>query len=107
MARWRVKPGTANNSIQGAIDYDKAGSHWRVQQDEKPYLDMIKQERETHSSMHTHMKKFATIPDIVAMELLTKYKLDIHDPTFMDNVDEKKRLRQLILMEYPHLVVST
>ena len=107
MATWKVKPKTEGNSLAGAISYDNNESNWQVYQDEKPFVDMIKQERETHSSMHTHMKKFATIPDIVAMELLTKHGLDIHDPTFMHDVDKKKKLRQLLISEFPHLVVST
>lgn len=107
MARWEVNPAGQGNSLKGAIAYDNHESHWQVEQDETPYVDMVKEERETHSNKHTHMRKFATIPDIVAMELLTKYGLDIHSPTFMHDPDGLKRLKQLIITHYPHLVVST
>ena len=53
---------------------------------------MVKDERETHSSRHTHHKKFATIPDLVAIELLEKYNLDIHDPAFMQDKAALNRL---------------
>ena len=107
MAKWNTTSNKSGNTIASAVEYDNHESRWQVYQDEKPFIDLIKQERETHSSMHTHIKKFATIPDIVAMELLTKHGLDIHDPTFMHDTDKKKKLRTLITTEYPHLVVGT
>ena len=48
MATWAVKPKTVGNSLAGAVNYDDMGLNWRVWQDEKPYVDMIKQERETY-----------------------------------------------------------
>ena len=107
MARWAVKPKTAGNSLAGAIDYDDTGSNWRVYQDEKPFVDMIKEERENHSSRHTHVKKFATVPDIVAMEILEKYGLDLHSPMFMHDRDAMNKLKTIMITDYPHLVVST
>ena len=48
MARWAVKPKTEGNTLTGAVDYDAHESRWRVHQDEKPFIDMVKQEREIH-----------------------------------------------------------
>ena len=107
MATWAVKPKTVGNSLAGAVNYDDMGLNWRVWQDEKPYVDMIKEERETHSTHHTHVKKFATIPDIVSMEILQKYGIDLHAPEFMHDKDAMKKLKAIIVMDYPHLVVST
>ena len=107
MATWAVKPKTVGSSLAGAINYDDIDANWRVWQDEKPYVDMVKQERETHSNRHTHVKKFATVPDIVAMEILQKYGLDLHAPEFMHDKDAMKKLKAIIVMDYPHLVVST
>ena len=107
MAHWAVKPKTVGSSLAGAIQYDDVGSNWRVWQDEKPYVDMVKQERETHSNRHTHVKKFATVPDIVAMEILEKYGLDLHSPSFMHDVDAMKKLKTIMITDYPHLVVGT
>ena len=107
MATWAVKPKTVGNSLAGAVTYDDTGLDWRVWQDEKPFVDMIKAERETHSTRHTHVKKFATIPDIVSMEILQKYGLDLHAPEFMHDKDAMKRLKTIIVTDYPDLVVST
>ena len=106
MAKWKVRPGSVGNTLSGAISYDNHESNWQVEQDEKPFIDMIKDEQQTHSSSHTHHKKFATIPDIVAMELLTKYNLDIHDPNFMSDKAALKRLKHIIMWDYPYLVVN-
>ena len=107
MARWTVTPNSVNNTLHGAAEVGEKGTHFQVYQDEKPFIDMIKDERETHRSHHTHMKKFATIPDLVAIEILEKWGLDIHDPLFMHDTDKKKRLKQIMVQEYPHLVVGT
>ena len=42
MATWAVKPKTVGSSLAGAISYDDVGADWRVWQDEKPYVDMVK-----------------------------------------------------------------
>ena len=107
MAKWNISPKTQNSSLRGAINYDDKESFWRVEQDETPYVDWAKDERETHSSKHTHLRKFATIPDIVAIEILTKYGLDVHDPLFMSDTDKLAKLKQIILQDYKYLVVSS
>ena len=103
MAKWKVNPG----ALKGSIEYDHHESRWQIEQDETPFIDMNKDERETQSNMHTHMRKFATIPDLVAIEILTKYGLDIHDPTFMHDKDRLARLKQIVLQDYKYLVVSS
>ena len=42
MARWRVTPGFKDNSLKADIKYDEHGSTMKVEQDEKPFIDMIK-----------------------------------------------------------------
>lgn len=109
MAKWNIKPGFMNNSITAGFEYDgvDGNSSWQVTQDETPYVDFVKQERETHSNKHTHMRKFATIPDIVAMELLHNHNLDLHDPAFQSDPSNMVKFKKIIISEYPHLVVST
>ena len=107
MARWRVTPGFKDNSLKADIKYDEHGSTMKVEQDERPFVDMIKQERETHNTKHSHVRKFATIPDIVAIEILENWGLDIHSPTFMHDVDALKKLKMILIKDYPHLVVGT
>lgn len=107
MAKWKVNPETVNSGLKGTIEYTDTESRWQIEQDEKPFLDMIKDERETHSTMHTHMRKFATIPDLVAIEIREQYGLDIHDPSFMHDKDRLAKLKQIILQHYKYLVVSS
>ena len=74
MARWTVTPGTENNTIKGTIDYNKDGtSEWQMYQDEKPFLEKAKLDRDLMASglnkKDLGFKKFATVPDIVAIEI--------------------------------------
>lgn len=107
MAKWKVKPGFKDHTLSTVIDYDDGGSRMMVEQDEKPFVDMVKEERETHSQNHTHMKKFCTIPDIVAIEIFEKWGMDVHSPTFMHDPDALKKLKTIMLTDYRHLVVGT
>ena len=106
MAKWIVNPASTNNSLQGAIDYTDTESRWQVQQNEKPFLEEAQRERD-HQKKNSHLRKFATIPDIVAIEILEKYGLDVHSPQFMNDIDGLKRLKQIILQDYKHLVVNS
>ena len=106
MAKWTTTPGSVNNTLSGAIDYTDTESRWQVYQDEKPFLAEAQRERDNQNNK-SHMKKFATIPDIVAMELLTVHGLDIHSPMFMQDPDGLKKLKQIILTDYKHLVVNS
>ena len=104
MARWKWKNDSVNNSITGTIDEDS----WTVEQDETPYLKEIERERENQKEgfNNSAMKKFCTIPDIVAIELLQQYGIDIHDPLFMHDHMNMKKLKQVIITDYPYLVIN-
>lgn len=109
MAVWKnVNPGTGG-SLRGSIQYDgaKGESHWQLSQDEQPFLDQAKRDREA-SLLKTdkNFKKFATIPDIVAIEVAEKYGIDIHDPTVMRDRDKMNRFKYIVMTEYRHLVVN-
>lgn len=111
MAKWNITPGTAGNGMSGAIDYDRHGSvdttTWQIYQDEKPFLEEAKREQEAGSKDNIMgAKKFATIPDIVAIEVLQKYGIDIHDPRIMSDRAEMMRFKKIIMMDYPHLVIN-
>ena len=75
MAKWTVKPG-ANGSMAGRIEYGNGlgdDSRWQIYQDEKPFLEQAKLDREQVQKRDVGYKKFATIPDIVAIEIKEKY----------------------------------
>ena len=106
MAKWIVNPKTVNSSLKGAIDYTDSESRWQIEQDEKPYLEEVKREKENQKK-NSHLRKFATIPDLVAIDILNKYGLDIHSPTFIHDKDALAKLKQIILKDYKYLVVNS
>ena len=53
---------------------------------------------------YNSMRKVATIPDIVAIEILTKHKIDLHDEETTDNPRTMKRVMQILQSEYPHIL---
>ena len=110
MATWKVKPGTGG-SMTGGFKYE-AGmatgeSTWQISQDEKPFLEEAKLDREEHTkATNMNHRKFATIPDVVALEVMQKYGVDIHDPEQSSCHWTMKRFKQIIMKDYPHLVVN-
>ena len=107
MAKWTVTPGTVNNTMSGQIEYDgtyKGESRWKIYQDEKPFIEQAKLEREQQSSKDVGFKKFATIPDIVAIEIKDRYGIDIHAPDTMHDSDKMAKFMTIIRQEFPYLL---
>ena len=107
MAKWKLN----QSGLTGGFEYDSGSatgdSFWKFHQDEKPFLEQAKRDREaTQKTNAMGMKKFATIPEIVAIEVNYKYGLDIHDPNFFHDDDKKAKFFTIIQTEYPHLVVN-
>lgn len=46
------------------------------------------------------------VPDIVAIDILVRYGIDIHSPGFMKDQAQLRRLEQIIHSEFPHLLMS-
>ena len=108
MARWNNIRSATGGSISGNIDYTKGeDANWQIYQDEKPFLEEAKKDREKDQikTAGGH-KKFATIPDIVAIEILSKYGIDIHDPLCMHDRNKMQRFKQIIMTDYPYLVIN-
>lgn len=89
-----------------------ADGSWKIEQDIEPYLKAAKLERELfhanyNQNKKNHIRKFATIPDIVAIEILQKHKINIHDPSFNNDKEAKRKLRDIIIAEYPEIMSST
>ena len=107
MAKWKINQA----GLQAGFEYESGQatgeSSWRLYQDERPFLEQAKREREAGTkSTHMNHKKFATIPEIVAIEIKEKYGIDLHSLTFMDDVDAKAKFFTIIQQDYPHLVVN-
>ena len=110
MATWKVQPGTGG-SIAGGFQYESGKatgeSNWQIYQDEKPFIEQAKRDREqTLRQTDKKHRKFATIPDIVAIEVMSKYDIDIHNAEHSSCPWTMKRFKQIIMQDYPHLVVN-
>jgi hypothetical protein len=109
MARWTVTPGTENNTMKGSIDYHKDGSsEWQVYQNEKPFLEKAKLERELNANglakKDLGFKKFATVPDIVAIEIKNKWGIDLHDSATMHDKNKMAKFMAIFKQNYSHLM---
>ena len=92
------------NSFQVKTDED----NFQLVQDVSAYKDYAAQQRELDSfaANGRTYRSFAIIPDIVAIDILTKYGLDIHSDTFMHEPTNVRRLKQIIETDYPLLKTS-
>ena len=80
-----------------------------LEQDISPYRAYAEQQRYLDSlnpRTTRNYRSFAIIPDIVAVDILTKYGIDIHAPEFMSDETAKRRFRHIVMTEYPQLMTS-
>ena len=108
MAKWTVGNKGGAGTLQGQFQYESGKatgeSQWQIYQDEKPFLEQAKREREQTKRNDSAYRKFATIPDIVAIEVLQKYGIDIHSPETMKDTAMMNKFRYIIKTEYPYLL---
>jgi hypothetical protein len=93
-----------DNQIKSKVSSDKI----QVAQDVSEYLNYAKQSRDLQSARGdaSHYRSFAVIPDIVAIEILTKHGMDLHATEFMSNKKDVAKLKRIIKSEYPNLLTS-
>lgn len=87
--------------------YGKNGE-FRATQDVSAYLDYASKSRAIARDMFANQKQkyrsFAIIPDIVAVDIKTKFGIDVHDP--QNSTDELQKIRSIIIGNYPHLLTG-
>jgi hypothetical protein len=89
--------------------YDLKTNQWEAKQDISQYIEHAKLEREKqdyYGIRKDGYRKLATIPDIVALEILQNHKIDLHDPTFMSNPANLTKLKKILATEYRDLLVN-
>lgn len=94
---------------KNSFDVATTEKDFRLSQDLSAYKDYAAQQREIaeHGKVKSkNYKPFCIIPDIVAIDMLTRFKLDIHAPDFMSNPVEVAKFKRLMFTEYPHLLTS-
>ncbi len=84
------------------------GANFQLEQDIQAYKDYASLQRQQDSLSHNgrQYRSFAIIPDIVAIDILTKHGLDIHSSEFMSDPAQLRKLKQIIDSDYPLLKTS-
>jgi len=98
----------ANEGIQAGFDLQSGD--WQAVQDISKYKEAAKLQRDKeayYGKSNNGYRKMATIPDIVAIKILEDHKLDLHDPTFMQDPNNLKKLKKILITEYSDLVINT
>ncbi len=100
-----VKP---KENIKAKFDLQTGG--WAAEKDVTHYKNDIIKEKERQDYFGIKDKgyrKMATIPDIVAIKIKEEHGIDLHDSTFMHDIDKKAKFKKILMSEYPHLMFST
>jgi len=81
---------------------------YQLTQDTEAYTDYAKEQRDIDSISRNgrQYRSFAILPDIVAIDILAKYKLDVHSPEFMSNPANLTKLKSIINSDYAYLRTS-
>jgi hypothetical protein len=83
------------------------GNSIRVIQDIEPHLEWAKHQRELSrnnkfSRKDTGFKPFCNVPDSIALDIMTKYGINIHDKNIQP--EEMRKFKRIIKTDYPHLM---
>lgn len=81
---------------------------FQLEQNVSAYREYAKQQRDLDEISYAgrRYRSYAIIPDIVAIDILTKHGLDIHAPDFMHDPTNLRKLKQVIESDYPLLKTS-
>ncbi|MCH9733914.1 MAG: hypothetical protein K0U78_05090 [Actinomycetia bacterium] len=105
MAYWKnIQERTSHEGLFADADIDKDSVKYEVKQEMDPFLAQAKFDRDHASMQNGHTKKFATIPDLVSIEILNKYGINLHDPATLGDRDKMKKFKYIIQTEYKHLM---
>jgi len=82
--------------------------NFRLSQDVEAYREYAKRVREMTALQvgAVQYKPVCIIPDIVAIDIMVKYGINIHDATFMHDTDRKNKLMSILKSDYPDLLLS-
>jgi len=80
-----------------------------LEQDVQAYKDFAAESREANEYFGggKQYRSFCIIPDIVAIDILTKHRIDIHSAEFMSNPALIKKVKQIIKSDYPELLTGS
>jgi len=83
-------------------------TNFLLHQDVEAYKEYAANSRlkDEHLPTKRQYRSFAIIPDIVSIDILTKYHINIHDPESMKDPAIMRRFKNIVITEYPHLLTS-
>jgi hypothetical protein len=90
--------------------FDLQSGDWQATQDITQYKENARLDRERQDRYGIRKdgyRKMATIPDIVAIKILQDHNIDLHDPAFMHDPNNMKKLKTILLTEYRDLLINT
>lgn len=96
-------------SVSNSFKVKERDDQFRLEQNVEVYKDYAKQSRdqdELVGSTGRKYRSFAILPDIVCIDILTKYGLDVHSQDFMSNPANLRKLKGIIDSDYPLLKTS-
>lgn len=95
-----------NNPNSFSVAVDEKNFH--LEQNVEGYRDYAKLQRDLDelAPSRRQYRSFAILPDIVCIDILTKYGLDVHSQTFMSNPANLTKLKKIIMEDYPLLLTS-
>ena len=88
-----------------SIDIKFKGNFAQASQDIEPYLAYAKSMREIYDDPRKDksFRRLAVIPDIVAVDVMMKYGINIHQHDL--DQDARQRFGKIIKEDYPHLLL--
>ena len=90
--------------------FDLQTGNWEAKQDVSQYLKNAQLDRDREAYFgrtNKGYRKMATIPDIVAIKINQDHGIDVHDTHFMRDKDKLKKLKSILISEYPDLLINT
>lgn len=89
------------NSFNSKITKDGFGASQDIEWHLQYAQDMRGQTQE-----NTTARSFAIIPDIIAIDIYSKHKIDIHSPNFPETPQEYEKLKSIIRTNYKGLLTG-
>jgi len=83
-------------------------TNFRLEQKVDDYVEYAAQQRDLDEGLKStrQYRSFCIIPDIVAIDILVKYGIDVHAPDFMHHPDQVRKFKQIMQTEYSKLLTS-
>lgn len=95
------------NGLKGKFELDTGEAAYA--QDISAHLLNAQRQREYEAvaGRSKSHRKFATIPDSVAIKIMEDHGLNLHDQTFMSDPHKVAKFKKIMMDEYRNLVINT